>query len=148
MAQQTIADDLKILRQRNAKWFDHDSDFEMACSKKSWIRLARSKTKVGPYITTLPVKTSLCEAKSSWAFSKRVAFGALDEGSVQWSCLQVGPAVGTIARILVHEAVAILAADLCDLIVEPGRVSRRETIFPLLGRRFFPSSLLRNMFLW
>ena len=29
VAQQTIADDLKILRQRNAKWFDQDSDLEM-----------------------------------------------------------------------------------------------------------------------
>ncbi len=29
MAQQTIAGDLKILRQRNAKWLDNDSDFEM-----------------------------------------------------------------------------------------------------------------------
>ena len=29
MAEQTTADDLKILRQRNARWFDHDSDFEM-----------------------------------------------------------------------------------------------------------------------
>src|SRR2546422_1254965 len=29
----------------------------------------------------------------------------------------MGPAVGTIARILVHEALAILAADLCDLLL-------------------------------
>src|SRR5439155_21783357 len=34
-----------------------------------------------------------------------------------WYCLLVSPAVGTIGRILIHEALAILATDLCDLLL-------------------------------
>src|SRR5712664_2224757 len=33
-----------------------------------------------------------------------------------WSCLLMGPAVGTIARIVIHEALAILPPNLCDLL--------------------------------
>src|SRR2546428_11989082 len=56
----------------------------------------------------------------------------------------MGPAVGTIARILVHEALAILASDLCDLLVRHRTVWRH----PVSWHRLTVSWTCRDPVSW